>query len=285
MLTEVKAYSSWEGAPTLLLDENGSAESDLIQVREITGLDPVKASVNVSPFGSVDGSAYVGSDVISRNIVFTLRPNPDWANWTYEALRRLIYQYFMPKQLTRLIFESDDIPPVEISGIVESVESNMFSSDPELLVSVICPDPYFTALDPKSVSGTVVRPGDPDELAPIIVYDGSVETGIYVQVSQNTGALPTKIGIQVGDPIISDLQVVAGVSTNLYFEMSSVPLSKYIQNVDLTTGAIINLLSKTLVAEGSKWPVLQPGPNRVIVSSDGGTQDFEIRYYEKFGGL
>jgi hypothetical protein len=286
MLTEVKAYSSWEGAPTLLLDENGSAETDLIQVREITGLDPIKATINVSPFGSVDGSAYVGSDVISRNIVLTLRPNPNWANWTYEALRRLIYQYFMPKQPTRLVFESDDIPPVEISGVVESVESNMFSVDPEILVSVICPDPYFTALDPMSVFGTVVPPGDPGELAPIIFYEGSVETGVYIQVSHNLGALPTKIGIQVGDPIVSDLQVAAGVSANLYFEMSSVPLSKYIQNVDLSTGAIINLLSKTTVAEGSKWPVLQPGPNRVIVSADGGgTNDFEIRYYEKFGGL
>ena len=51
MLTEVKAFSSWRSAPTLLLNEDGRPEADLIQVRNITGLDPVKASVGTSPYG------------------------------------------------------------------------------------------------------------------------------------------------------------------------------------------------------------------------------------------
>lgn len=289
MLTEVKAYSSWEQAPTLLLEENGSAETDLIQVREITGLDPVKASVNVSPFGSVDGSAYVGSDVVSRNIVLTLRPNPDWDDWTYEALRRLIYSYFMPKRPTRLDFESSEVPPVTISGIVEAVEVNHFSNDPEMQVSVICPDPYFTAIDPLSVYGNAVRPGDPGELAPIITYEGSVEAGMYVQISQNSGANPTKLGVVVNNPttgeIVSSIDLTAPVSPTVYFEMSSVPMRKYVQNVDLTTGVITNLLSKANIHEGSKWPVMHPGRNEVVVYTDAGVQDFEIRYYPRYGGL
>ena len=63
MLTEVKAYSSWRSAPTLPLDDNGRAETDLIQIRNIDGLDPVKASVNTSPYGSIDGASYAGSSV------------------------------------------------------------------------------------------------------------------------------------------------------------------------------------------------------------------------------
>jgi hypothetical protein len=286
MLTEVKAYSSWEQAPTLLLDENGSAETDLIQVRGITGLDPVKASVNVSPYGSVDGSAYVGSDVINRNIVLTLRPNPDWADWTYEALRRLIYSYFMPKRPTRLIFESSDIPPVEISGIVESAEANQFSNDPEMQVSIICPDPYFTALDPTVITGQSIRPGDrdPDSLAEIN-YEGSVETGIYVLVSQTSGAEPTSIGIQVGDPAISYFDVAAGVNLTKYLEMNSVPLQKFIQNIDLTTGVITNLLSKVTIREGSGWPTLHPGETDFSVVTDVGMQDWELSYFARYGGL
>ena len=50
-------------------------------------------------------------------------------------------------------FYSDDMGPVEISGIVESVEINSFSKDPEFIVSIICPDPYFTALTPTVVTG------------------------------------------------------------------------------------------------------------------------------------
>ena len=125
MLTELKAYSSWRSAPTMLLN-GGRAETDLIQIRDIQGLDPVKASINTSPFGSVDGASYVGSSVLSRNIVLTLHPNPDWDDWTYEGLRRLIYSYFMPKRNTKLVFYSDDMIPVEISGIVEDVQVNPF---------------------------------------------------------------------------------------------------------------------------------------------------------------
>ena len=157
MLTEVKAYSSWRSAPTLPLSDGGRPESDLIQLRNIDGLDPVKAAVNTSPFGSVDGASHTGSSVLTRNIVLTLHPNPNWDNWTFESLRRLLYSYFMPKRQTRLVFYSDDMIPVEISGIVESVSVNIFSKDPELQVSIVCPDPYFTALEPTVLTGQTVR--------------------------------------------------------------------------------------------------------------------------------
>jgi len=148
VLTEVKVYSSWRSGPTLVLDPDGRAETDLIQISNIDGLDPVKASVNTSPYGSVDGASYTGSSVLSRNIVLTLKLNPDWNTWTYEKIRRLIYSYFMPKLITRLVFYSDDMIPVEILGIVESASVNPFSKDPEILVSIVCPNPYFQALDP-----------------------------------------------------------------------------------------------------------------------------------------
>lgn len=282
MLTEVKAYSSWQSAPALLLTDNGRPETDLIQVTNIDGLDPVKASVNTSPLGSVDGDAFVGSNVPSRNIVLTLHPNPDWDNYTHEVLRRLIYSYFMPKQPTRLVFYSDDMPTVHIDGIVESVEANIFSKDPEFLVSIICPDPYFTAHSPTIVSGQSVRSGGDVEN---IDYQGNVEAGIYVKVMFASGALPTKIGVQVGSPLISFFNVDASVSASLYFEMNSIPTSKYVQNVNLSTGVITNLLSKVRIKEGSQWPLLQPGESDFSVITDQGVQDWELVYSERYGGL
>jgi Phage tail protein len=280
MLTEVKAFSSWQSAPTLALDGNGRAETDLIQIRNIEGLDPIKASVSTTPFGSIDGSSYTGSSVLSRNIVLTLHPNPDWQNWSYEALRRLLYSYFMPKRPTRLIFYSDDMPPVEISGIVESAEINLFSIDPEILVSIICPDPYFTALQPEVITGQSVRAGG---VIKNIEYNGSVEAGIGVKITQVSGANPVSIGIQVGDPLISYFNAAAGVSPSKYFQMSSIPMQKFVRNVDLTSGVITNLLSK--MQEGSSWPYLQPGETDFSVITDAGVQDWELTYYERFGGL
>lgn len=282
MLTEVKAYSSWQTAPVLSLTDNGRAETDLIQLTNIDGLDPVKAAVNTSPLGSVDGDAYTGGNVASRNIVLTLRPNPDWDNYTYEVLRRLIYSYFMPKRPTRLVFHSDDLVPVEITGIVESVEVNMFSKDPDIQVSIICPDPYFIALEGEVISGQSIRAGG---TVHTIDYNGSIEVGIYVRVQYASGPNPTIIGIQVGDPAISYFDVVASVSPSLYFEMSSVPMQKYAQNVNLDTAVITNLLAKTNIREGSGWPTLQPGETEFAVITDAGVQDWELTYFERFGGL
>jgi Phage tail protein RIFT-related domain len=282
VLTQVKAYSSWHSAPVFPLDEAGGAETDLIQIRNIDGLDPVKASVNTTPFGSVDGESYVGGSVPKRNIVLTLHPNPDWDNWSYETLRRLLYSYFMPKRPTRLVFYSDDMVPVEISGVVEGVSTNLFSKDPELVVSIICPDPYFTALNPTVITGQSVRDGGAIEL---IEYNGSVEAGIKVKVTAVSAPNPTVIGVQIGDPAISYFTAIATVDPTNFFEMSSVPMRKYVQNVNIGSGVITNLLSKATLRGGSAWPVLEHGENEFSVITDQGVQDWELTYFERFGGL
>jgi len=282
MLTEVKAYSSWRSAPTLPLSDGGRPETDLIQLRNIDGLDPVKASVNTSPFGSVDGASHTGSSVLTRNIVLTLHPNPNWDTWTFESLRKLLYSYFMPKRQTRLVFYSDDMIPVEISGIVESVSVNIFSKDPELIVSIICPDPYFTALEPTVLTGQTVRAGG---AVTTLEYNGTIESGMFVEVSSTVAPFPTDIAIQIGDPRLSYFAVEASVDAGKYFQMSSLPMRKYVQNVDVNTGVITNLLSKVHIQEGSLWPTFQPGLNEFMVVTDQGVQDWELTWYERFGGL
>jgi hypothetical protein len=283
VLTEVKAYSSWISAPTLSLSDTGRAETDLIQIRNIDGLDPVNAAVNTTPFGAVDGGAYTGGNVATRNIVLTLHPNPDWDLWTHESLRRLLYSYFMPKRPTRLVFLDDDFPPVEISGIVESAHLDPFSKDPEFIVSVICPDPYFTSVDPIIVTGQSVHVATGASI--IVDYKGNVESGMHVQVTRVSDPAPTTIGIQIGDPALTFFNIAATVSSTMYFEMSSVPMQKYIQNVGIGSGVITNLLGKRLMQEGSAWPTFQPGENEFSVVTDLGVQDWELRYYERFGGL
>lgn len=282
MLTEVKAYSSWRSAPTLALSDTGRPEMDLIQLRNIDGLDPVKAAVTTSPYGSVDGTSYTGSSVLSRNIVLTVRPNPDWQAWTYERLRKLLYQYFMPKRPTRLVFYSDDMVPVEISGVVEDVTVNIFSKDPELQISIICPDPYFTAVDPVVLTGLT----GPTGVAPVVVdYQGSVEAGMIVKVTKTPDAAPTDIAIQIGNPKLTYFAVLATVSATKYFQMSSLPMQKFVENVNIGSGVIDNLLSKVHIQEGSLWPSFEPGENEFSVITDVGVHDWELTYYERFGGL
>jgi hypothetical protein len=67
--------------------------------------------------------------------------------------------------------------------------------------------------------------------------------------------------------------------------MSSIPMRKYVQNVNIGSGVITNLLSKAHVQEGSYWPTLQPGENEFMVYSNNPPQDWELTYFERFGGL
>ena len=60
-------------------------------------------------------------------------------------------------------------------------------------------------------------------------------------------------------------------------------MRKFIQNVNIGSGVISNLLSK--VHPGSDWPLLQPGVNEIKIITDQGTQDWELTYFERFGGL
>lgn len=277
MLTKVKAYSSWRSATPLGLSELGP-QTDPIQIRNIEGLGPVKSSVNTEPYGSIDGESLTGITVPARNIVLTLGLNPDWATWTPASLRRLIYSYFSPKQQVKLIFESDDeFPDVTITGYVESADPSMFDKDSEMQISIICPDPYFYAVDPVEISG--VTGEGPIE----IDYIGSVETGINVRVNHVANPLPVYVGIQLGDPSETFFRSGGYPTPTIYWEMNSIPGNKYVRMVSLTTGVITNLLHH--MESGSSWPVMYPGENTFEVLTDAGEQDWVLTYIPKFGGL
>jgi hypothetical protein len=67
--------------------------------------------------------------------------------------------------------------------------------------------------------------------------------------------------------LVSYFNIAATVSSTKYFEINSLPMQKFVQNVDIGTGVITNLLSK-IVQEGSSWPTLQPGENHFSVITD-----------------
>lgn len=280
VLTKVRAYSSWEFVDSLLLDDAGRPETDLLQIRNIDGLDPVDASVNTTPLGSLDGDSYSGSSVGSRNIVLTVKPNPDWVTWTYEKLRRLLYTYFMPKRQIRLVFETDEIAPVEITGYVESISPAIFSADGEIQISVICPYPYFVAIDPIIVTGLTND-------TPIVVdYDGTIETGINVEVTHIVGQPDlTSTYVSLGDVEHSTFFVGSDIVIDDSHSLiiNSIPGNKYIRSVNLLTGVTTNELSQ--LSQGAIWPILNLGPQYFSVETAFGDQDWKLTYYKRYGGL
>jgi hypothetical protein len=284
VLNKVQVFSARKGLAATDFDDDGRSETDLVQIRNIDGLMPVKASIGTSSYGSVDGATYTGSRVDTRNIILTLHPNPDWKNWSYESIRSLLYKYFTPKQVVELVFERDNLSPVKILGYVEDFGADPFSNDIEFIVSIICPDPYFTEVNPTIITGItagyiglVYWPN-----IETIEYDGDIEVGFKFELLDYPGTDPARIQLYMNQKPFFVSYNPATAATR--FGMNSVIGERYVREVDATSGLIHNLFSK--VEAGYIWPEIIPGTNELkVVYSEFSGAGWSLTYYKRFGGL
>lgn len=120
---------------TLELD---NPESSGFLIKEISGLGPCKASINRTEVSTNDGSIYNSARLDDRNIIIKLA---FWGS-DVETIRQLSYKYFPIKKHITLEFVTDNRDCVA-TGYVESNEPDIFSSDEETSISIICPDSFF----------------------------------------------------------------------------------------------------------------------------------------------
>lgn len=281
MIQKLELFSMLPSAPVLSLS-GFMPSDDPIQIRNIDGLGPVKADVLTTAFASGRGELYQGSSTPKRNIVLTLGLNPDWVDQTMSSLRQLLYAYLMPEQWCKLRFFSDHLPTCDIEGYVESFEPNMFSEDPEIQVSVICPKPDFVDVDASLITGVV----DDGTVETGFTYLGTVATGFELRIEATpenvayTGPFTiTNVGLT------EQIFAIDPVTINAlkYFKLNSVRNSKRAANVAVADGAITNLLAQ--VSNDSVWPELIPGENVVTVVGAETDLIWTLAYFNRFGGL
>lgn len=247
-------------------------------VREIEGLDPVKASIVSSRLAQVDGTEYQASRRDSRNIIIRLGFEPDYVNTTIRDLRQTLYRYLMPKAEVTLRFYIEDEPFVDIQGRVESFETSLFAKDPQVDISVVCFDPDFYDLDTTLVEGLA----SPSLLWTNIDYEGGVETGLEFTLLVDR-ELPGFTIHQEGSG-----------NQQRRFEIEAPLLAGDVVTVNTRPGQ----KQATLTREGTTssllygvrpaayWLELYPGSNDIRVQIGSGTNvPWEIRYVAKYGGL
>lgn len=274
--------------------------TDPIQIKGIDGLDPVKASITTEPYGVIPGEILFGKTYGKRNIVFKFGLNPDWATQTIAELRNLLYQYFMPTQDVTLRFNTTHITSiVAIDGTVEDMLPDMFSADPEISVSIICPQPDFVAVDEVIQLGTVFQSGPFATIDANLVSvenAGSVPTGVKLKVESNvanpsyTGTLKVHFQRGVDDLAtkgkLFDINYAAlTIDATKYTELKSVLGDKYVRSIVIATGIPSSLLG--YISDGYTWPILYPGMNRFGVqanSADAG-QKWTLSWFPRYGGL
>lgn len=279
-------------------------EKSGINVKNITGITPIGAEIYSTPFGILDGGVYVGSRVPSRNVVLTLELFNEITETdevkSIEDARLKVYNFFRIKDWVNLVFHTSN-RILQITGYVESADTDIFSEKETSEVSVICVDPWFysSAFSQISFSGTQpmftfpfssehgsVIPSQRLVFGDIsidtrtdIMYYGDIKTGfdmrinfqgtefhnIYfynMQTRERMNIYTDQIEVMTGYPL--------GPGDELQISTVSGSKTAYL----LRDGIYKNVIS--IIDKNADWFQLTKGNNVFAFSSDDGVEDISI---------
>lgn len=273
MLTKLEVRTDQGALLTLPLQDY----SEGYVVEDITGLDPVNATIVSSSFAQLDGSEYQSSRRENRNLVIKLSFEPTAGTVSVQQLRSRLYGFFMPKSNVQLRFYEDTGLVVNISGRVESFVAPRFGQDPGATISIICFKPDFVEMGVLSFGGASTA--GTTEL--VQNYDGSVETGFLFTMNINRAMSGFTIYSSPPDNSLRSLIFVAPLVAGDVVKISTVSGAK---SAILTRGGVDGSILYG-VSPYSNWMNLFPGPNKLRVQASGAAVPWSITYTNKYGGL
>ena len=274
MITKVEITSAQGGFLSLPLANVSTG----FPVQEIDGLDPVKATLVSTAFAQQDGAQYQGGKREPRNLKFTLGIEPKWVDGeNVRSLRQQLYAALMPKSSVSLEFTLDDGLVVTIQGVVESFESTLFSKDPSVDVVIVCFDPDFIDPDPVVLNEVTVV----DSTMTSFIYEGSVETGVLIEISVDRTISGFTVYHQGTDGIPRSMLVAASLVSGDLVSISTVSGNKY---ATLKRASVDSSLLYG-VAPQANWFQLLPGTNEFRVELSGTPIPYNVTYIRRYGGL
>lgn len=264
------------------------------QIISITGLNPPSAKINISSMANLDGAKYNSSKLETRNIVIKLKINGD-----IENNRQLLYKYFPTKEWCKFYFKNEN-RDVYIEGYVENIECDLFTNDEIMQISIICPEPYFKAIDEiiddisKVISAfefpfafgsngatnpDIPIDTDTDNAIPFSTLDSNKITNVYNDSETETGFI---IEIGVSDTITNIKLVNIKTGETFTIDDNFLQNDKIIIDTNkgkksaklIRNGVTSNLFSS--IIKGSKFFQLSIGDNFFSYIIDDGVNDDEV---------
>jgi len=272
MITLVEARTPQGDLLSLPLDDI----SDGYSVQDITGLDPVKATIVSSAFAATDGEQYQSSRLESRNITMKIGIESDFLTNTVASLRKNLARYFRVKNVVSLRFYDSEGLVANIDGRVEYCQSPIFTDTPESDISVICFDPDF--LDNTETvlpSGSTVS----STSTTLIEYEGDTDTGFEFILNVNRSLTEFTLYNKGEDNIVQSLDVQASLVAGDVVTVSTLSGDK---RVTLTRSGITSSL---LYAQSGSWVQLKPGDNHFRAYATGAAIPYTLSYVARYGGL
>lgn len=278
MFTKLEVRNNQGALLTLQLGDTSNGYN----ITNITGLDPVKATLVGSSFANQDGAVFQSSRRDTRQIVISVEFDVDYINNTLRSLRNVLYTIFRPETEVQLKFFMGDVIDGQedgyvIYGRVESCLSPMFSQIPQVDVTLICYDPDFVDPVPTVVSGMTTS----DPTATLINYTGTTEAGYVFTININRTLSEFVIYNTDGNNVTTSMDVQNPFLAGDVVTISTVPGNKYASL--LRSGVTSSILYA--VSLQSTWAKFAPGNNWVRASAAGVGVPCNISYNKRFGAL
>jgi Phage tail protein len=246
-------------------------------VREIQGLDPVKATLVSSKVAGVDGGQFHNSNREPRNILMKLGLEPDYVSNSVASLRSNLYRFLMPKSQITFALYADDALFGSTDAIVETCDNNMFSADPEVDVSLMCYDPDFHAPAPTVIQSNTVN----GVTTQTISYPGTSDTGVIFRFTFPASASEVRLYNTRPDRITNVVDVQGSFLANDVLEINTNPLQKGVTVIR----AGLEIPSLFYLDRSSTWISLAPGDNLFRAYYSGTPSPFTLEYTAKYGGF
>lgn len=277
MLTAVEVRSRRGDLLSLPLGDDSSG----LRVANIEGLDPVKATLVSSSSANADGETYQSSRRETRNVKFNIEldPNPDSGD-TIRDLRKKLYRFFMSESSVKLSFILEEGLTVDIDGVVESCETDHFSQEPAVDISIICFKPDFIDLVPEVITGMSTADTD----AVVIDYEGTVETGVVFTIGPVIETIPDFVLYQT----LPNDEVRTLEFDNVLLDIGDTLIISTVYGSKGVTLVHAGVSSSALygVSPQSNWIALEPGENDLKLYSSVTTgSPWSVEYLNKYGGL
>ena len=273
-------------------------------IKSVTGLGPVKATVNTTEVATNDGAMFNSARLSQRNIVFQFIFVDTVYGESIEDVRQKSYKYFPAKKSVEIVIETDN-RYARITGYVESNEPDIFSSQEGTQISIICPDPYFysagedgtTVTDFYSIEPMFEFPFSNESLTESLLPMSEIHTkaeGVTTYLGD------AEIGVTIYIHAIGDATniTIYNTRTRDSMKIDTTKLEKLTGKGLVALDDIVINTSKgdksiTLVREGvsynilncldknAKWFTLTKGDNLFAFTADSGATNLQFRIENK----
>jgi tail protein len=250
-------------------------------VKDIDGLDPVKATIVTSNFATMDGEQKQSSKRETRNITIQLGYAPDYTiDETVRSLRSRLYGFFMTSSDVTLTFYMTDGLTVAIAGTVETCAAPLFSKEPQMDISIICFDPDFIDVDLVQMHSTFVTT---DTTSKTINVPGTVPTGL-TSLSFTAPKTLSEFTIYHTTPA-GELRTMTVSAPLVLNDVVNICTIRGQKSITLTrTGITTSLL--WAVSPESTWVELEPGDNQFyLFASATNPAAIFVDFNNRYGGL